>query len=955
MSVVVPETPTFQQEFDRLGPWTTRFQIHGRTVGGSYEVSQDDPLLRTLVDHLPSASSVLELGCMEGGRTFPLARRVGHVVGVDARREHLQRARFIQRQLGVSNTTFLETDLDACELATLGTFDVIYNAGLLYHLADPSRLLMQCAEVAPEMLLWTHVVDDSDVEYRSYRGRFTNENPSDCIGGLRSRSFRPERSELLRMLSDSGWRDVKFLNDQGTALTLWCRTSFAPRPICRSTTQPSLAVIITCHNYGKWLDECLRSVLFSSRRPDEVIMVDDASDDDTEEMANHWSDWGVRYLRVEHRNVRLARLDGLNATKSEFVCFVDADDRLSPDYLRSGLQAFDRHDIGFVYSDADRFGDENSLLVQPSEITLANMSRLNHVHNGAIVRREALEMSRALEVPADPCVVHEDWLVWRRILDQGWQARKQRATYGYRRHPGGVSVAKQSERPYFDLRGLAHETITLFVPLSGRTAVWPRFQQFLEQQTWPHNQVKLVLMDNSQDGRFGRRLRRWISQCDYRDVRYFAEAVSEPRLADADRRLPEVQDAVRMAAARIYNLAAREVTGTFLWIVEDDVIPPNDAAELLMCGFDHTTASVAGPYPSRFHEGYVAWTEGRKIIKERGEGITPVEGNGFGCTIFRVDQFRDALFTARQQPHVDFDPAFYERQKSTGLKAKLCWDAECEHLENDTRPIMTWDHWPESWETTDLTDYCSGFLTGRDACQWIVDTLNGPEPAAIWGLSDGDIAWWCYDALSKLPGINQDWLDKLAYTSGLHPKDRDELWPLFDEACRNSQHWLVQYGWDIAERLTHAALKAQGVGIEREGFRYASEMKTKMDCNAVYKLIDEGLWWPLLEGKRLAVVGGHADDFASRLMDAEFVKSTGVNDVTWSIAMQTTCPDKSVAKLPTWNRLRNELFDGEWDLLLCSAGSLSAIICEHARHSGRCAIDIGALDQRLISPLKPHG
>jgi len=143
---------------------------------------------------------------------------------------------------------------------------------------------------------------------------------------------------------------------------------------------------------------------------------------------------------------------------------------------------------------------------------------------------------------------------------------------------------------------------------------------------------------------------------------------------------------------------------------------------------------------------------------------------------------RPALFTCRQPPHVDFDPAFYERLKATGLKAKLCWEAECEHLENNTRPIMTWDHWPEAWETADLTDYRTEFVTGREACQWIVDTLNGPEPAAIWGLSDGDVAWWCYDALAKLPDVDRHWLDQLAATSGLYPEDRDKLWPLFDEA-----------------------------------------------------------------------------------------------------------------------------------------------------------------------------
>ncbi|WP_417848838.1 glycosyltransferase [Thalassoglobus sp.] len=950
----------WKQDYDRLGPWTTRFRLHGQNIGGSYEVSEDDPLLRAFIDRAPMARRVLELGCMEGGRTFPLARRAGHVVGVDARREHLQRARFIERELGITNTLFLEQDLENSDLAALGTCDVIFNVGLLYHLSDPARLLQQCAEVAPEMLLWTHVVDDADAEHRGYRGRFTTENPTDRVGGLRSRSFRPERSELVRMLDDCGWRDLEWLKDDATSLTLWCRTTIGPRPQVSVQLVPTLAVIITAHNYGHYLDECLESVIRQSRRPDKIVVVDDASTDNTTDVIARWADRGVRYLRVDHHDPRQSRSSGLQATSAEFVCFLDADDRLAPDYLRGGLAGFDRHDVGIVYSDVDYFGDWNRCHQEPEEITLADMGKLNYVHNGSIVRREALEMSRALEVPCDSLCSHEDWLAWRKILEQGWKARKQRGIYGYRRHEANRTNSKYKIANYFNQRAMETETITLFVALSGRSAVWPRFQQFLEQQTWPHSQVKLWLLDTSQDARFGRRIRRWISQCDYADVRYRTEAVAIPGLADAPRDNGATLDAVRMAAARIYNRLAREVTGYYVLTLEDDVIPPNDVIEKLLRGFDHHVASVAAPYPSRFHKGYVAWKEGRQIIEERPqpEAIVDedgepclrydlVEGNGFGCTLFRGDVFRDAVFTARQQPYVDFDPAFYERLKATGLQAKVCWDAECEHLENDTRPIMTWDHWPESWETTDLSDYRAGFLKGRDACQWIVDTLNGPEPAAIWGLSDGDVAWWCYDGLVRIPGVDRRWLDALALTSGLHPEDRDELWPLFDEACRNAPHWLVQYNWDIAERFSRAALAAHGITIDSEGFGYARSRKRKVDCNAVYKLLDEDLWWLLLEGKQLAIVSGHADELATRILDEAFVRASGGSDVTWSVAAKVQCPDKSVPKRRHRQRIEDELFSADWDLLLCSAGSLSAILCEHTRQAGRKAIDIGALDVQL--------
>ena len=947
-TTTVTKPQSLQEQMDRLGPWTTRFHVDGQVCGGGYEVSQDDALLRSFRERLPLPGRVLELGCMEGGRTFPLARRCGQVLAIDVRREHLERARFMQRQLGLSNVTFFEADLETCDLQTLGQFDAVYNVGLLYHVGDPFRVLQQCAAIAPEMLLWTYVVDDGDAELNGYEGRFTRENPADQIGGVRSRSFRPTRCELMRMLTDTGWRNVELVREENTAVALWCRKDAGDEPTRMPTGTMSLAVIITCHNYGRYLDECIRSVLHQSRRPDEIVIVDDASDDDTAEIAERWQPAGVRYLRVDHHNVRLSRQAGLEATRSQVVCFLDADDFLSPDYLRSGMQCFDRYDVGIVYSDMDRFGRENVTSDMPVDVALAEMTKRNVIHCASLVRREALDLSQAFSIPADPKTEHEDWLLWLVVLRQGWKAKKQPAVYHYRRHEEGRSLAKAwAGNTYFERRGLRHETITLFIPLSGRTAVWPRFRQFLEQQAWPHDQVRLVLMDTSQDARFGRRVRRWIAECDYRDVRYFTESVAEPGLADQDRRAESVGDKVRLAAARIYNRLAREATGGFVWVIEDDIIPPNNAAELLLRGFDEHTATVAGPYRSRFHDGYVAWRGNRDIIRERGEGVETIEGNGFGCTLFRTDVLREALFTCRQPPHVDFDPAFYERLKTTNLKVKLCWDAECEHLENDTRPIMTWDHWPESWETADLSEYRAGFLTGREACQWIVDTLNGPKPAAIWGLSDGDVAWWCYDSLAKLPDVDRHWLDKLAATSGLHLEDRDELWPLFDEACRNAPAWLCQSNWDIAERFTHAALTAYGVGIERDGFRYADGLKRKIDCNAVYRLMDHGLWWPLLDGKRLAIVSGHADKFAARLVDPEFVEATGGGEATWSVATKITCPDKTVAKREFWPRVRDELFAAEWDLLLCSSGSLSAVICEGARQRGRRAIDVGAADAAI--------
>lgn len=141
---------------------------------------------------------------------------------------------------------------------------------------------------------------------------------------------------------------------------------------------------------------------------------------------------------------------------------------------------------------------------------------------------------------------------------------------------------------------------------------------------------------------------------------------------------------------------------------------------------------------------------------------------------------------------------------------------------------------------------------------------------------------------------------------------------------------------------------AHGVALEPEGFRYAGLLKRKIDCNAVYKLLDEGLWWPLLDGKRLAIVSGHADALAAKLMEAEFVRATGGGEVSWSIDIVLLCPPVGEPKRSHWPQMHDQLFASDWDLLLCSAGSLSAVVCEHARRMGRQAIDIGALDCQFI-------
>ncbi len=98
----------------------------------------------------------------------------------------------------------------------------------------------------------------------------------------------------------------------------------------------SVSVIIPTCNRASLLARALDSVLLQSRPPNEVIVVDDGSSDDTPSlMARRFP--GVVYLRQENRGVSAARNHGIRQATSQWLAFLDSDDQWLPHKLERQL------------------------------------------------------------------------------------------------------------------------------------------------------------------------------------------------------------------------------------------------------------------------------------------------------------------------------------------------------------------------------------------------------------------------------------------------------------------------------------------------------------------------------------------------------------------------------------------------------------------------------------------
>jgi len=117
---------------------------------------------------------------------------------------------------------------------------------------------------------------------------------------------------------------------------------------------PLVSFFVQAFNTGRWGEECLVSIL--SQRGDydfEVIVIDDASTDETAELIGAISDRRIQFIRhTENAGAIATANQGYAAMRGKYVIRVDSDDRLRSQFLQRTVPILESNPrIGFVYGD----------------------------------------------------------------------------------------------------------------------------------------------------------------------------------------------------------------------------------------------------------------------------------------------------------------------------------------------------------------------------------------------------------------------------------------------------------------------------------------------------------------------------------------------------------------------------------------------------------------------------
>lgn len=181
--------------------------------------------------------------------------------------------------------------------------------------------------------------------------------------------------------------------------------------------RPLVSAIITTQNRPELFLRALESALAQTYAPIEIVVVDDASSDDTRErIRNHPAAGRIRYHRHDTaRGACAARNTGIEVATGEFLAGLDDDDEWLPHRIEALMDAYEDR-FAFVGSRSQVVQAGRSFtLGRPGRVNLGTIRRRNVVGNQVLVRTRRMREIGGFD---ESLVAAQDLDVWIRLIER---------------------------------------------------------------------------------------------------------------------------------------------------------------------------------------------------------------------------------------------------------------------------------------------------------------------------------------------------------------------------------------------------------------------------------------------------------------------------------------------------------------------------------------------------------
>ncbi len=230
--------------------------------------------------------------------------------------------------------------------------------------------------------------------------------------------------------------------------------------------QPSVTVLMAVLNGENWLPKVMPDLLGQTMNDFELLVVDDGSTDQTQQIIAGYPDPRIRLERLEHVGLAPALNHGISLARGRYIARMDVDDRCTPDRLEKQLLAAARDPdalaIGCTFEVLDQEGARQSVIAPPPlDDDIRRRMLVRNPFAAGSVMFDALAL-KAVGGYREEFTSAEDYELLVRLAQRGPLTSAPEILYGWRIHAGNMSL-RMRER---ELRtvGLLHDQLWTATP-----------------------------------------------------------------------------------------------------------------------------------------------------------------------------------------------------------------------------------------------------------------------------------------------------------------------------------------------------------------------------------------------------------------------------------------------------------------------------------------------------------
>ena len=139
-----------------------------------------------------------------------------------------------------------------------------------------------------------------------------------------------------------------------------------------------ISIIMPSYNTGKYIEETINSVINQSYKNWELIIVDDCSTDDTNDIIKKFNDNRIRHFKnKKNSGAALSRNKALREARGKWIAFLDSDDLWLPEKLERQIKFMKDNNYYFSYTNYEEIDEKsnplNKLVTGPKKISKTGM------------------------------------------------------------------------------------------------------------------------------------------------------------------------------------------------------------------------------------------------------------------------------------------------------------------------------------------------------------------------------------------------------------------------------------------------------------------------------------------------------------------------------------------------------------------------------------------------------